>query len=110
MWVHMKPFNVLLSDEHRITLEKMRVAFGCRSAGDAIRALIERQQWEAEADATRGIPPIAPVERLPATVQRPITRSKPPGPIDHTPMSKTEWEAARGAILKPAYGSRLKKR
>lgn len=60
----MARFVVTLSPEHRAELERMRIAFGCRSHADAIRALIERQAWEASDDKARGIAPTAPVDRL----------------------------------------------
>jgi hypothetical protein len=59
-----KPFNVLLTDEHRAQLEHMRIAFGCRSHGDAIRALIDRQAHDMEQDIRAGVAPVPPVDRL----------------------------------------------
>lgn len=63
-----KPFNLLLTEENRAQLEHMRIAFGCRSHADALRALIERQRHDMEQDIQMGVAPVPPVDRLEPSV------------------------------------------
>ncbi|WP_332763953.1 hypothetical protein [Phenylobacterium sp.] len=60
----MKPFNIKLSDEHRVKLEAYRASRGLRSEADAVRDLIERSAATSLGLTTIGTPPMARAEAV----------------------------------------------